>query len=352
MSDMPERQLSELTAALVHALRLGLGLLDERDPLRRKIVDAVLTAQMRDPRAVARLADFLNTDADPNPPGVALTHADRMERLQLVPKINPPMRVDVPRDSDLAAAVAAAAGGGGHISTDPLRTNVRPFLAAANVVHARTLHHPPTPSTTVQPSTIATDVDISDRCDGLRCSCCNQMEGVREAVDAPLVDDGSRPTGPAGQLQPSTIATDVDWCSCTGDSPTRRHPRGEPGCQHLAAPTDSIDDAGIPHKSHYAVSGHPSGPLMPCSVCGSAIGTNLGCQACTADVDARLQAQQQPTGRMRWEKDAGGWVPAETDHASDYQQAVEGPPERIPALPDGDTREWPDDALHGTARLS
>ena len=54
MSETPKQQLSELTATLVHAVRLGCGFLHENDPLRRKLVDTLLTAQMRDPAAVAR----------------------------------------------------------------------------------------------------------------------------------------------------------------------------------------------------------------------------------------------------------------------------------------------------------
>lgn len=300
MSETPNQQLSELTATLVHAVRVGCGFLHEADPLRRKLVDTLLTAQMRDPAAVARLAAFM-TEEDPNPPGVALTDAERMERLRLVPKLNVPMRDDRPAevtghgDADLAAAAATAAGGGGQISTDPARINVRPFLAAANTVRHAT-----------------GQVGFAEVIDQARAAmaCGHPWHQMVLAGVDPF--HTYCPAGCGATVQTSTIATDVDVCKCPDVC----------GCTP-GTPTDSIGGDGMQHKGHYAVTDTPARELMPCSACGSAIGTNLGCVACTTDVDARLQAQR----------------------------AADPGPEPMQALPDGDTRDWPDDALHGTAKL-
>jgi hypothetical protein len=280
MSETPEQKLAVLIGTLTAATPLVTHL-HEDDPLRRKLYDTLLTAQLRDPERRRALQHWMTQPA--TPPGVPLGDPERalasmvdpgnIERLRLVPKIG---TLAPAQPDDATAQCFTCSSKFAH----PAESARVAWLRS----HER-LHDVTTVPADLRDAGFAAAVDdaraqalaAADR-EGLQPCGCVIVRGSAAAVcerhrsPSPLqcvhawhaiVRDGNTPPDDAcpglcgATVQTSTIATDVDWCSCTGDSPTRRHPRGEPGCQHAAAPTDPIDGEGIPHKGHYEVTDTP-----------------------------------------------------------------------------------------------
>lgn len=231
---------------IIHHLIAALGVASRTqapDAIRRGITNALLTAQMHDRERVARLEAWLAAEV-PGPRAVG-------ERLALVPMVGPTREEQPARiGEDMEAAARAAAGGGGQISSDPVRTNVRPFITAANVARA---------AGNRRPATLAEAVDQA-----AAAAACGHPWHVMVMDDREPFHTHC-PGGCGATVQSSTIATSVDLCQHPWhSSSTPDHEPIEPTCpacgDHAGGttPTGPIDAAGIPHKSHYGVNGHPS----------------------------------------------------------------------------------------------